>query len=189
MNKNKAGFGLLELLLVIAVMASLLVLSIHRYEQYKQTVFVEAVQSDVALIFQGLSRYYHAQNCVNGVFPLLNQNLFSILLAQDYVSLNRLQKPSAVTEYQAWVVDSLQRSAQGKPIYQWVVKAVFASDTYLSSYRKQLDAQAMDLTQRSLSWRVLANPSAPTTTTPLWILNGGLSSFKQRQGITDDSCL
>ena len=192
-NKSR-GFTVLELLLALTIAAGLLVLSYNRYEHYKHKLKVQVIQQDVNLIFEALSYYYHAQTCgttggVPGTFPSVDIDLMPNLTTSNYLAEEELMMPAPVLQYQAVVVDTLQKNSLGKPIYHWQVIAVLDPNANLSAYQDLLNAQTANAANSSLIWALPANGNPIRTNTPFWILNGNLMYFKNQQTFSGaDGC-
>lgn len=62
---KQVGMTLLEIMLVLAIGATIIALGLQQYQRYKMDADVERVKANVEMLFQGLANYYKA-NCRNG---------------------------------------------------------------------------------------------------------------------------
>ena len=102
-SKHQAGFGLLELMLVLAIVLTVLIIG---YRSYQEMVFEKdaaLIQMNANYLLQGLRLYYY-QNCVNATCnqPTIEQDLSELQISSSLV----LQNPWAADQTQTFVFSS-----------------------------------------------------------------------------------
>lgn len=73
-QKNSEGLVLLELILVIVIAASIILLGIRQYYQYRFQTDIYQIQANVTTLFRAMGKYYRAQ-CYGTIDPNSGQAL------------------------------------------------------------------------------------------------------------------
>ncbi len=77
-NKRKqSGATILEVLLVLAIVAAMVLLGIRQYVNYRRSADVEQLKQTIDIIFKGMSDFYRA-NCFGQYNPATNRYTFSV---------------------------------------------------------------------------------------------------------------
>lgn len=174
------GFTLLEALLIIALAAVLVVVSINRYQYYAHQSVTMEVKSDVTSILEALNDYFHQQGCSsNGRFagtenPSITEDLGLIRLAKGRSPL--------VSEYSVAIMDDGTITQDAKPVYQLQVTATLSeglSSKALAWYQTALNASLLDEQNHELIWQRMPTNNIDSANDQFWVLNGTLSRFRQ----------
>ncbi len=173
------GFTLIELLLALTVIAIVTLLSINRYQQYRNQIEVLLVKSDIAVIDQSLNNYFHLIGCDrDGIFPndKINPSIADLGLSTTYYA----RKP-LVTHYETQIIDTGSKTKNDKPIYLLQVRATLntsLSPEQLSWYLNLFHAGKMDTSGHILTWQTLPGNSAANSDDSFWILDGARKMFR-----------
>ena len=89
-----AGYTLLEIILVLVIAASVIILGMRQYLQYKNSTDIDQVKYNINVLMQGINNFYRA-NCAAGkpLDPATNNVTtypidISSLMAQGYLTTN-----------------------------------------------------------------------------------------------------
>lgn len=180
--KQCLGMTMLEMLMVLAVGATILTVSIMRFHFYQQTLTVSRINHHLQLIFSALTNYFHSVGCDNsGVFPNHNEDIY------DNLGLTFNADQPYINHYHAEVVDTGQTNNFHKPIYRFEVSA----DLNINDEEKiawlAKAAHAKYTTTTPLVWSTLANHAFAKIDNGLWVLNGVRTSFTNNESFSGDN--
>ena len=191
--KRPTGFNLLELLLVLAVVAAILLAGFKRYQVYQQQRDLAAVSYNVQTLFQALDQYYQA-NCKNDLpYPYFKVNLDKLTNVTN--KLLRANIVANFTDYQVAANYLNKKTIRGnRDIYQLQVQVTLnVPINTIGWYQQRL--QATTVSGKTLTWVRMPGYSLETTDSHLWIMNAGLREFKENSlvngkdsGLSDTSC-
>ncbi len=152
--KNHHAISLIEMLLVLAIVAILITLSIRQFQVYRRHMDVAVVKSDINTIKKALAQYYYTTGCKEGgEFASTNMNPSLASLGLD--NLTQGHRPIA-TAYQASIVKLDQKTKKNQPIYQLKIQLILNSDfseVRRLWYKKALDASSQN--SNVLTWKFL----------------------------------
>jgi prepilin-type N-terminal cleavage/methylation domain-containing protein len=178
------AFTLIEILLVLAIFAVILMMGIKRFSQYREHMQVIAVQSDINQISTALDQYFYVTGCdQSGTFPTdkLNPSL------SDLGIDNFVARLPLIVGYSAHVIDSKQTSAS-KPIYLLQIIATLnpnLSAAQINWYRQVFNAGQVDA--NNLIWQTTPNNRISNSLNSYWILDGQRAIFRNIQNGLQDT--
>jgi prepilin-type N-terminal cleavage/methylation domain-containing protein len=190
-QKQQVGFSLLELLLVLAIIAIIILSGLQRYKQYTLDKDLASIRQNEALLMNALNTYYaklasdpktnpatHANTSINNndlqqdnLWPknLLSSNLvqndYTVSVSEPISILPPLNLPSKTPYY----TYNLQITVTFNP------NAI--SEQNLTWFAKMLGASIID--DNKLQWQQMPSFTTKGIDNQLWIMNGGLATFKK----------
>lgn len=170
------GFTLLEMLLVLAIAASLITVSVRFYRQYQQRVLLMQVKANVSTLYQALQQYYFATGCDATFLGSLTPAISGLPKNTPGVDLPEAMLP-IVSNYSVAIIDT-GKQASGKTIYALRINAVISDQAPLSAaqYAALLHAGFVD--GQTIAWQLLPSMDPNQSAGALWLLNARRQGFK-----------
>ncbi len=198
-RSRQSGFSLIELALVLAIAAVIILIGINRYQQYRFNADIEVVKQNINLLFNALNTYYR-QNCNKDTpFNVDMASLKSKNLLPNLPKVNLLSTLANGYQFEVsakYIKDVKTTNSEIKrPVYMLNIIAI--PQTIGDTATQALYQQLLGGTQSSfgiITWSRLPTYTVPTVSSQLWMMRSGSDYFKnyvtQRNinSQTDTSC-
>lgn len=199
-QKRQLGFSLLELLLVLAIIAIIILSGLQRYKQYTLDKDLASIRQNEALLMNALNTYYaqlasnpttnpatHANITINNA-DLQQQNLWPNNLLSSNLVQAKTPIKDTTTDYVVSVSQSISITPppnlpSDTPYYTYNLQITVTldpnvvSEQNLTWFAKMLDASITD--DIKLQWQKMPSYTTKGMDNQLWIMNGGLATFKK----------
>ena len=182
-----AGFSLLEILLVLTVAAVIITMGINRYQQYRETLQISAIKSDIRVISAALDQYFDSTPCSNHEFPLTHRDPSMTDLG---LSKNFSAREPMIIEYHTHIVESQTISFDHQPFYLLKIVATLnpnLTPSQLGWYQKLLNAGQLDIKTHELTWQTTPHHRFADAISAFSGLEGGCALFRKIQNGKDES--
>ncbi len=199
-QRQQLGFSLLELLLVLAIIAVIILSGLQRYKQYTLDKDLAAIRQNEALLMNALNTYYaklasnpktnpatHANITISNENlqqqNLWPENLLSSNLVQDKTPIKDTTTDYIVSVSQPISIAPPPNLPSDTPYYTYNLQITVTLDPNVLSqqnlawFAKMLDTTITD--NNKLQWQKMPSLSTKGMDNQLWIMNGGLATFKK----------
>lgn len=178
-----AGFSLLELLLVLAVMTGLIFFGFNRYELYQREKDISFIKQSAAQLMQAGKSYYDI-HCFDGTWlDEVVDNKITLTVAKlkgdGLIPENApIQNPLG-DDYSVIININMKQATPTPNLLKVTTTLTKVDETSVPWYRKILHAASS--TGTTVTWQQLADsPTTKETDSNLWIMKGGLQVFKKQ---------
>ena len=170
------GVGLLEILLVLAIMAALATMVGMQYTKLSHHRDSKIIEESASLLGQALNEYFYA-NCASGLQSKVDYDqVLSFLSPQQQTNI---RNPWAQDQSQPYTVSIVATpDADGGDTYNLEVAANMKwSANVVANLVSNLHAAYASGQELTWSWSPSQHPKMVDNS--LWVMNSGLANFKQ----------
>ena len=174
------GFSMLEMLLVIAIIASVLLFSLNRYYYYQRISEAAILQSRILLLQQKLEQYFHNAGCYNdGHFSGNFNPALSVVVGE---AKEQFLSSATVSRYTVEIKDSGRINKQKLPIYYLSIKVDFNPTVSLKKIQwYSVRLKANFLLGRQLVLQNMIGQKTLERSNSLWIMSSSRDTFRLRE--------
>lgn len=177
MQTNK-GVSLLELMLVLAIAAIIITLSLQQLHNYRRARDIATLEQSVAMLMQGLNTfYYDNHNCLNS--NSLNNVTVEQLNNAGFL-YGKIENPWGTLSV---AIKSTNDSAAAEPPYYLQVSATIVgssptiSESLLGQIQNETFADPGETKNNTITWTSLPSYSRNAMSSHQWVIQKGLATF------------
>lgn len=174
MRKLK-GMGLLEIFLVLAVSATVILFATRQYARFNWNAQRETIKQSVNYLFQGLDLYYYANCQISGFNNLVTYTNVVNMLEPNVRNLIQNPWNNSAQPYDVAIVGFTSNNTNKESYYVQVSTTLTGQrSNIMPSIAQSLGAV---ISGNRITWRRLPINQIPKISTNTWILRGELLQF------------